>query len=191
MIGMAPNDSASITSQSRRFHCPFIADWRQANTYGGVIRHSNILFFTSTLHAGAWAELPISKSLECAHKSLSNYKSVNLHNVEEMSDVNSWRPESCCYIRKVRREGKVRGKRGWNSGKHLAHIYLAVLQIQCFVAFRIDLNIFLVFAGLHIFCPSVLLIHLPCVPPLYLRLLSIPWAATWLPQAITSLLKHP
>lgn len=31
----------------------FISDWRQANTYGGVIRHSNILFFTSTLHAGA------------------------------------------------------------------------------------------------------------------------------------------
>lgn len=31
----------------------FISDWRQANTYRGVIRHSNILFFTSTLHAGA------------------------------------------------------------------------------------------------------------------------------------------
>lgn len=52
----------------------------------------------------------MSKSLECAHKSQSNYKSVNLHNVEEMPDVNSWRPESCCYVRKLKKGSKGQRK---------------------------------------------------------------------------------
>lgn len=45
-------------------------------------------------------------------KSLSNYKSVNLHNVEEMRDVNSWRLGSCCQVRKAKVGAEVIEKKG-------------------------------------------------------------------------------
>lgn len=47
---------------------------------------------------------------ECAPKSLSNYRSVNLHNVEETRDVNSWKTWSCCQVRKAEMGAEVRGK---------------------------------------------------------------------------------
>lgn len=62
---------------------------------------------------------PDTKSLECTHKSLSNYKSVNLHNVEEMRDINSWSPGSCRQVRKAKKGVDVRGKKGGKRGRCL------------------------------------------------------------------------
>lgn len=54
---------------------------------------------------------PDTKSLECAPKSLSNYESVNLHNVEETPDANSWRPGAAAKLEKRKCEQRLEEKK--------------------------------------------------------------------------------
>lgn len=111
MISMVPNDRVGLTAYSRLIHCIFTLIAVRANTYRGVIRHGNTIFFWLTLHKHKHK----IKSLQCAHKFVSNYKSVSL--VEEMHDVNNWRPGELLLSKKAKKKGvevrrKERGKRG-------------------------------------------------------------------------------
>lgn len=96
---MVPNDRVSRTTHClSRSLSPAIIGCNQ-----------NITFF--------WLEAETqSKSLECAHKSQCNYISVNLHKVEEMRDINSWRPQGAAaecekQSRFDERKGKKRRKK--------------------------------------------------------------------------------
>lgn len=73
----------------------------RANTYGGVIRRAYAKFFRMTprhRHRCLGA-----KPVACTYKRQSIYKPVNLHNVEEMRAVSSWRAGSCFQVRKAKR----------------------------------------------------------------------------------------
>lgn len=54
---MAPNDRVGLTTYCLFIHCLFSLIGVRANTYGGVIRHANAIFFRLTLHARAYAQM--------------------------------------------------------------------------------------------------------------------------------------
>lgn len=58
MIAMAPNDRVGLTTYSLLIHCLSSLIAARANTYGGVIRRDNTIFFQRTLHAWAKAQTP-------------------------------------------------------------------------------------------------------------------------------------